>query len=133
MGRIIAAVVVGFVLWSAIWLVLGMVVTKVAPEAAPVEGQRLESTGILLLFIAIAVVISALSGFVAVKIAPASANKAGWILAVVLLIFGVIVEVSGWDTTPAWYHVVFLVLLVPCVLGGARLGTPGQTGAIARG
>jgi len=124
MGRNIVSVVVGFVLWTALWLSSGMVVTKVMPEAAPVEGQRVESVGALLVFIVLSVVFSVLSGFVAVKIAPAAARKAGWILAVVLFAVGAAVEIAGWATTPAWYHIVFLVLLIPSVVVGARLGAP---------
>ena len=47
--------------------------------------------------------------------------KAAWTLAIILLAVGLGVEISGWDTTPAWYHIVFLVLIVPSVLLGARL------------
>jgi hypothetical protein len=128
MGRIIIiSVIVGFVLWTALWLSSGLVVTKVMPEAAPVEGQRVDSVGALLIFIVLSVIFSVLSGFVAVKIAPAAAQKAGWILAVVLFAVGVAVEIAGWATTPVWYHIVFLVLLIPSVVVGARLGAPKQT------
>jgi hypothetical protein len=123
MGRITAAVIIGFVLWSVLWLVGGMVVTKVMPESTP-AGQRVESAGVLLLFVALSMIISFVSGFTAVKIASSAAMKTAWILAVVLLIVGIGVEISGWHTTPAWYHIVFLVLLAPCVIGGARLGAP---------
>jgi len=126
MGRIIIAVVVGFVLWTALWLVTGLVITKVVPDAAPVEGQRIESTGILLIFIVISVIISVVSGIAAVKIAPAAAAKTGWILAAVLFAVGLAIEIGGWDTTPAWYHIVFLLLLIPSVVVGARLGAPKQ-------
>ncbi len=126
MGRIIIAVVVGFVLWTALWLVTGMIITKVAPEAAPVEGQRVDSTGILLIYVVLSVIISIVSGFVAVKVAPSAASKTGWILAVVLFAVGLAVEIGGWDTTAAWYHLVFLILLIPSVIVGVRLGAPKQ-------
>jgi hypothetical protein len=39
----------------------------------------------------------------------------------VLLLMGIGFEVSAWQLTPVWYHLVFLVLLVPAVLYGGRL------------
>jgi hypothetical protein len=121
MGRIAIAVVVGFVLWSVLWLVAGFVVTTVSPRAEPVEGQPVESPGILVTYIIISVVISVVSGFVAVKAARGAADTTGWILAVALFIVGLAVELGQWDTMAAWYHIVFLILLIPSVMAGARL------------
>jgi hypothetical protein len=123
MGRIVFAVIAGFVVWTALWLAVGMTAQKIAPGAVPAD-QFVESTGALVIFIVFSVIISIVSGVVAVRIAPGAAGKAAGILAGVLLIVGIGVEVGGWDTTPVWYHIVFLVLLVPSVLTGARIGRP---------
>jgi hypothetical protein len=41
------------------------------------------------------------------------------ILGVLLLAFGLMVEVMAWNYLPIWYHLIFLVLLIPfTVLGG---------------
>lgn len=45
---------------------------------------------------------------------------------IIAVVVGFAVEIGGWDTTPAWYHIAFLILLIPSVGVGARLGAPKQ-------
>ena len=34
---------------------------------------------------------------------------------------GIAVEASVWSLLPAWYHIIFLVLLIPVTMAGGRL------------
>lgn len=121
MGRAIAAVVAGFLLWSVLWLGFGAAVSAAMPEAAA-SGQPVTSTGVLLTFLVYSVLISVASGWVCAAIKGPSPMKAVWILALILLAVGLGVEIAGWALTPVWYHLVFLTLLVPATVwgGGAR-------------
>jgi hypothetical protein len=45
-----------------------------------------------------------------------------------LLVVGIAVQVSYWDALPVWWHLAFLVSIVPFTLLGARLrGGPRTT------
>ena len=120
MVRLVAAVIAGFVLWSAVWIAAQRVVVSVVPEAFG-EDAEIASTGVLLLFLAVSVVDSLVSGWVAALVAKDTAGRAVPILAAGLLGTGLVFEIGGWGLAPAWYHVVFLLLLVPATLAGARL------------
>lgn len=124
MGRAIGAVVAGFVLWTVLWLGFSVVLQGVYPEVV-VPGQRLTHTGVLIAFILYSVVISAVSGWVCAAIRGASPMKTVWVLAILLLFVGIGVEASAWELTPAWYHIVFLLLLVPATLFGGALKSGG--------
>jgi Ca2+/Na+ antiporter len=119
MGRILAAVVVGFVVWSILWVAAAQVVIGVSPESFD-EDQSTTDTGLLILFVVLSAVFSIVAGFVAAKIASSTAMKTAWILGIVLFVVGLVIEIAGWDKAPAWYHIVFLVPLIPCVLIGAK-------------
>ena len=122
MGRSILAVVAGLTLWSVLW-VGGAAVFGGEP------GQPVMAAGPLLGLIAYSVILSFLSGWTTGRLAPAGeAIKHATILAVLLLAIGIMVEVSGWDLAPAWYHLVFLALLVPATLAGGRK-VAGRAGA----
>ena len=121
MGRIILATVAGFVLWSALWLVAGLVVLSVVPDAYGEDGRTVTSAGILLVFILAAVVISLVAGWLAMLVGRDGGRRAAMILAVLLLVVGLAVEISTWAYAPVWYHLVFLGLLVPATMAGAAL------------
>jgi hypothetical protein len=84
-----------------------------------VAGQPLEHTGALLGYIAYSVIVSVISGYVTARIA--AAMRAVHILAAIQLLLGIAIEGSGWELAPAWYHIVFLALLVPAILFGGQL------------
>ena len=121
MGRIILAAVAGFVLWSALWLVAGLVVLAVVPDAYGEDGRTVTSAGILLVFILAAVVISLVAGWLATLVGRDGGRRAAMILAVLLLLVGLGTEISTWAYAPVWYHLVFLGLLVPATRAGAAL------------
>ena len=127
MGRAIGAVVAGFVLWTVLWLGFSMVLQGAMPEVV-VPGEPITHTGALLAYIAWSAIISAASGWVCAAIRKESPMKAVWALAIVLLIVGIGVEASAWALTPAWYHVVFLLLLVPATVFGGRARSGGAAG-----
>jgi hypothetical protein len=44
-----------------------------------------------------------------------------WIFAVIQLVVGIGFEISYWEMTPVWYHLVFLALVVPATVWGGTL------------
>jgi len=118
-GRKILAVVAGFALWGILWS-LGTTGAQAALPAILAPDQPIEHTGALWGLIAYSVVLSILVGYVAAMIASARAVLA---LAIVNLVAGIIAEVSYWELLPVWYHLIFLLLVVPATIVGGRVGS----------
>ncbi len=119
MGRTIGAVVAGVVLWGVLWNggTAGLMAAGVTTAGEPITG-----VGVLLGLIAYSAVLSVVAGWVTAAIKggpdPMGAVKA---LAAVNLLIGIAVEVMYWSLMPAWYHIVFLALVVPMTLVGGRM------------
>lgn len=120
MGRAIGAVIAGYALWSVLWVGANGVLAQLMPDVI-VPGTRIESVPLLLGYIVWSGVLSVLAGFVTARIARERSRGAVGALAAALLLTGIGVEVSSWSIAPAWYHITFLVLLVPLTLFGGRL------------
>jgi hypothetical protein len=123
--RSLLAVVAGFAAWSALWFVgTSGVQAAFASRIAADQATRdpLVCSALLLL----AVACSLLAGFTTALVDPRRWWGAAWAQALLLLAVGVAVEFGMWEKLPAWYHLVFLGLLVPCTLLGARLRRGGS-------
>lgn len=122
MLRSILAVIVGFVVWSVLWVGSDAVLSAVSADYA--EGLKNFSTSILLIGIVRSVIISIIAGYVTAFIAGNQAKVlAVFALGVLLLVFGILVQASVWNQIPIWYHLVFLALLIPMSLLGGRFRT----------
>lgn len=119
MARAVLAVVVGFVVWTALWLGGAMVVAMVFGLDLTAGGLR--ETGPLAAFVALSVVCSLAAGVTCSAVNGRRCGRAVPVLAGVLLLVGIGVQVPAWADFPVWYHLVFLVLLVPMTLVGGRL------------
>ena len=120
MGRAIGGVVGAFVLWTVLWLGFNAGVQAALPEILDPE-QPVTHTGVLLGLVAYSVVISIVAGFVCAAIRKASPLKTVGVFAVIQLVTGIVFEVSYWEMTPVWYHLVFLALIVPATVWGGIL------------
>ncbi len=114
------AVVVGFIVWSALWLILNLALKDAGlvpadPSQAIVEARP------LLFLLAGSLIISLIAGYLAAAIR----GKVGYgvivILGLALLAVGIFFQIQYWHLMPLWYHITFLVLLLPLCLAGARL------------
>jgi hypothetical protein len=114
------AVVAGVVLWSVLWVGGAQLAAMMYP-AVLAPGQPVTHMGALLGYIAFSVVLSVLAGYTTAALASGNRMRQVGIVAGVLLVMGIGFEASAWQLTPVWYHLVFLVLLVPAVLYGGRL------------
>ena len=118
MVRLILAFIVAPVVWGVVMfggtLLIGMVFPDVQP-AGPFP------TGYLVLALVGSVIYSVVSGMAAAAVAGGDATRAGLVAGVALLLVGVGVQAGSWDLLPVWYHLVFLALLIPAAVVGARL------------
>ena len=119
-GRAILAVVAGAVVWAALW-VGGTQAAAAALPTVLAQGQPVTDSAALLGLILYSVALSMLAGYVTAAAASSRPMPAVWGLAVLQLALGIGFEVSAWSLTPLWYHVVFLLLIVPATVSGGRL------------
>lgn len=131
MVRIILAAIAGFIAWSILWVGSDQVLMSAMPDwyGAHQLGFERAMTNkeafapdmtILVMHIVRSIIISIMSGFLAAMIAGEN-RRSPLILGVLLLLFGIMVEVMAWNYLPIWYHIVFLALLIPMTLLGGRL------------
>jgi hypothetical protein len=66
------------------------------------------------------VIVSMISGLVTALIAKEN-FKSPLGLGVLLLIFGIFLQAVHWDYMPLWYHIPFLIWLIPITILGGKL------------
>lgn len=120
MGRSILAVVAGFIAWSILWLLSNIAIAGAFPEAFREDGTT-QSVGILVLLLFDSATFSLLSGWLTGFVAKGREMHHGLVLGIVLLAVGVAVQIGYWDVMPLWYHLIFLVLLLPMAALGGKL------------
>jgi len=131
MVRIILGVIVGFVVWTILWLGSEQTLSALLPdwwgahqlafERATVNGEPFTAdTTILAVNVLRGAIITVISGFVAALIA-AENRKSTLILGILLLAFGLFVVAMTWSMIPLWYHVVFSAMLIPLTILGGRM------------
>lgn len=131
MLRIILGVIVGFIVWSILWVGTDAVLAMLSPTWYGAHQERFalamvnqdaftaDST-ILLINLFRSVIVSILSGFIAAMVAGEN-RRSTLILGIVLLLVGILVEIMAWNYLPIWYHFVFLILIVPTTILGGKL------------
>ncbi len=131
MVRIILGVIAGFVVWSIVWIGSDQVLMNLSrgwygAHQHSFESAMLNQTPftpdntILAMHILRSIIISLMAGFLESFIANEN-KKAPLILGVLLLLFGLMVQIMAWKYLPVWYHVAFLALLVPVTVLGGKL------------
>ena len=121
MTRSILTVAVGLVLWIALITVLDIGLRRVVAGYAAAELSVSFTLGMLWARLTIAALSSLVTGAVAARIAPASPRVPTWLGAALLLAF-IPIHARLWKLFPFWYHLVFLLTLIPLVVLGGRLG-----------
>lgn len=110
--------VVGFVVWSVLWLCANAALRAAglipALDTVPVHAA---APVVVLLVVSIACSIAA--GYTAVRVARLPV--AAVILGVALLAVGAAVQAKYWSLMPAWYSIAFIVLLLPMAVVGGRM------------
>ena len=114
------AVILGYVDWTILWLGGNAILFAEAGEVIKQE-QAYTDPGPLAVMVGLSILCSITAGLVTAAIAGGSAMKGLWIVAALLLLTGIGVQASFWTVMPLWYHLTFLALLVPMVMGAGVL------------
>lgn len=120
MGKTIIGVIVGFIVWTILWLGSDAVIRAIAPDMVPGEDLSNISTTYLLIKLVSSVIFSIVSGYVAAMLAHESA-KTTLYLGILLLLVGIFFQSAAWNQIPLWYHLLFLLLLIPMTILGGKL------------
>lgn len=116
----VLVIVAGFIIWSVVWLGGNQVVTRFFPGAVAKDGST-KHAGFLLALIAFSLVASLAAGYGVQWIAEDGSINPQFILGVVLVLVGIAIQRQYWKLMPLWYHLAFLILIIPTVLYGATL------------
>lgn len=130
MVRTVFGVIVGFVVWSIVWVgseqTLGRFWAEfgthsLEAEKAFTNGTTLEtSSTIAIVNLIRSFITSLMSGYLAALVAG-EYKKSTMILGVILVAVGIAVEYFFWNLAPAWYHILFVLFLLPMTILGGRL------------
>ena len=123
MFRLIVPVLLGYGVWTALWLLGNFGLGLLYPESQEAfeSGKELAEPLYLAGALAWSTICSFVAGRVTARLTSKSANLAVFIMASLLLLTGIGVQMSVWEQMPLWYHLPFLLPLIPiCVLGGRR-------------
>jgi hypothetical protein len=123
MQRSILAVVVGLVTWFIVGTLLNLIVRHTIDGYAVAEHTLEFTLSMKLARLVLAALASLAAGVACRRVAPGDPRPA-WVTGVLLLALFLPVHVGLWHRFPLWYHLTFLLTLIPLVLLGARLRGP---------
>ncbi|HZH34055.1 MAG TPA: hypothetical protein VEX64_04395 [Pyrinomonadaceae bacterium] len=124
MSKNVLAVIVGFLVWSILWVGSDMILSALSPVWYA-EGAKNFDSSILILSLFRCAFVSLAAGYVAALIAGISWINTTTALGVLLLAFGAVMQASMLNQIPVWYHFAFFPLLIPMtILGGQIRGLP---------
>jgi hypothetical protein len=121
MKRIVVGVLAALIAWTALLVLTGIVLSALWPAYAAVRETMTFTLLMMIARLAIGAVTLTLAGYIAGRIAREGRAKAALILGVVLLVIFIPVHVNLWERFPVWYHLTFLLTIVPLSVIGGRL------------
>jgi hypothetical protein len=132
MVRVVLGVIAGFFAWAIIWFGSETIISVLWPdfgahqaafqEAIEHGGPFTADPAKLAVHIALAAIVSAISGLLAALIAGGN-KRAPLFLGLLLLAFGLMKAAMSWSYVPIWYHILFTAVLLPMTILGGRLRT----------
>jgi len=122
MRRAILAGVAGYVAWSVLWALTQKGLDRMYPEIKPAfqAGEKLTDVAPLLIMLVASVVCSIAAGKTAACLGRERARGAVLGAGIALLITGVGVQVFYWSQMPVWFHLSFLIPILPVVVIAGR-------------
>ena len=115
----ILGVVAGLAVWLALASVAGLILRAAWPEYAQVATAMTFTLSMKITRLAIGALATVTAGVVARAVARWTA--AGVVVGAVLLVIFIPEHVQLWDKFPIWYHLTFLLSLVPLSYFGGRM------------
>jgi hypothetical protein len=131
MANGIRAVVTGLVVWVVITVVAGLIMRGVWAEYAAVADAMTFTLPMMLVRLSIGAVATLAAGFATALVAWRATPA---VLATGVILLGLFIpqHVMLWDKFPIWYHLTFLLSLVPLTYGGGKTATRWPTVRVPR-
>ncbi len=131
MLRVILGVIIGFFVWSFLWVGSDALFSAISPSWYGKHqnefGQAINSQAdfsvdstILILGLFRSVLFSIIAGFITALTARENTIST-FLLGILLLLFGIFIQSIFWNYVPLWYHISFLLLLIPMTVLGGKL------------
>jgi hypothetical protein len=120
MKRFILACLAGLVTWIIVVTVINSVLRLSLPNYTAAEHALQFTLGMKWARLLMAIVTSLVAGAVTGWISPSS-RSAPLIVGSVVLVMFVPVHIAIWSKFPVWYHLTFLLTIIPAVLLGTLL------------
>jgi hypothetical protein len=120
MKRSILACLAGLLTWIVVVTVINRALRLSLPNYAAAEQTLQFTLGMKWARLLMAIVTSLVAGAVTRWISPSS-RWAPLIVGSVVLAMFVPLHIAIWSTFPVWYHLTFLLTIIPAVLVGALL------------
>jgi hypothetical protein len=129
MKRSILACIVGLVTWLIVVSVINRVLRLSLPGYTAAEHTLQFTLAMKVARLLMAAVTSAAAGAVARWISPS--RWVPWIVGGIVLAMFLPVHIAIWGKLPVWYHLTFLLTIVPLVVLGARLSVERKKSVMA--
>jgi hypothetical protein len=123
MSKSILGVVAGLMAWVAIITVAGLIMRASWPAYASVATAMTFTLPMLLARLSIGAVATLVTGLIATLIAPRS-MLVRLIPGPILLALFIPEHIMLWHKFPVWYHLTFLLSLVPLTWAGGTMASP---------
>lgn len=120
MLRSVIAIVVGFIIIAVLAIGADFALRSAMPDVFSPTG-RVENTGVLLLMLGYVFVFAVAGCYLTARLAPQNPLKHALVLGVFGLVFNILGTIAMWETAPAWFHIVALILVMPAAWLGGRL------------
>ena len=120
MARTTLGVVAGLAAWVTVAIVAGLIMRAAWPEYASVADAMTFTLPMMSARLAIGALATLVTGLVTAAIAGRS-RAARLIAGALLLVVFIPQHVMLWDKFPVWYHLTFLLSLVPLTYVGGKM------------
>ncbi|HEX4420142.1 MAG TPA: hypothetical protein VH165_19640 [Kofleriaceae bacterium] len=123
MRKSILGVVVGLIAWVAVVTVAGLILRVSWPAYASVAAAMTFTLPMLLARLSISALATLVTGLIATRIRPRSILVT-LMPGVILLVLFIPQHIMLWPKFPIWYHLSFLLSLVPLTWAGGKMAVP---------
>ena len=130
MVRIILGIIVGYILWTVLWLGSDAIFSAISSDwstkslefrtAVEKNIPYTPDSMILIVLLVKSVIVTIISGFAAALVAREN-TKSTIGLGLLLFISGIFVQLMHWNYMPLWYHIPFLLMLIPMTILGGKI------------
>ena len=130
MVRIILGIITGFIVWSIVWVGGEQTLAKFWADfgSHSLEAEKAFRNGTSIdgnvVFAAVNLIrsflTSVIAGYMTARVAG-EYKRSTSVLGVILFLVGVAVEYMFWNIAPIWYHISFVLFLIPMTILGGRL------------